>query len=690
MSRFVSEPALPHMSGSSYDILFQPVQIGPVTAPNRFYAVPHATGHGWSQPLGSAALRAMKAEGGWGVVAAQITEIGPESDMANHQMDRIWDDGDLPVHTHLVEKIHEYGALAAIELAHGGMRARNFTTGLSPVGPSAGRILRPEVPLQSRAMDMADIRAFREAHKAAARRAAHAGYDILYVYAAHDLSLLSHFLSRRTNQRSDTYGGSFENRLRLLREVLEDTLEVAAGSKAVALRFSVAEPDKADGLKCDAEGRDVVEALAELPDLWDVNLSGWPADSQSSRFSPEGFQLPFTDFVKSVTSKPVVGVGRFTSPDTMAAVIRKGQLDLIGAARPSIADPFLPQKIRDGRIDEIRECIGCNVCVSMDAYGVPIRCTQNPTIGEEWRRGWHPERSDRAEGTREVLIVGSGPAGLECAVAVLKSGHRVTIAEARNEAGGRVTCESRLPGLSAWARVRDDRLHLIQSDPNATLYLSSHLSAEDVLEFGADEIVFATGSHWRGDGAGATQMKQRDFGAVPIYTPDDVMGGNLDEIKGHVVVFDDDHNYMASLMVEFLSAKGLQITYVTPLPSVATWTDMTLEQAKIIARMNTLGVAVHVNTAHVNELEFEDLISGRMVAIQADALMMVGARLSNDKLYHDVAERAPGGRYHRIGDCYVPGLIQSAVFSGHTLARELVSGVRPPLREYPVVGGVVS
>ena len=120
-------------------------------------------------------------------------------------------------------------------------------------------------------------------------------------------------ISPNTNKRGDEYGGAFENRLRLLREVLEDTLEVAGGDRAVALRFSVAEPDKPTGLRHDGEGRAVVEALAELPDLWDVNIAGWPADSQTARFSEEGFQLPFTDFVKTVTSKPVVGVGRFVA-----------------------------------------------------------------------------------------------------------------------------------------------------------------------------------------------------------------------------------------------------------------------------------------------------------------------------------------------------------------------------------------
>ena len=120
-------------------------------------------------------------------------------------------------------------------------------------------------------------------------------------------------------------------------------------------------------------------------------MSNWSNDSQSSRFSEEGYQEKYTSFVKSVTSKPVVGVGRYTSPDSMVRVVKQGVLDFIGAARPSIADPFLPRKIFEGRVDDIRECIGCNICITGDNTNVPMRCTQNPVVGEEWRRGWHPE-----------------------------------------------------------------------------------------------------------------------------------------------------------------------------------------------------------------------------------------------------------------------------------------------------------
>ncbi len=653
-------------------ILFEPVRIGPVVASNRFYAVPHATGHGWSQPNGAIGVRAMKARGGWGTVIAQMTEISPSSDLASHQMDRLWDACDLPVHEAQVQRIKECGALAGIELAHGGMRSRNFVSGVPVLGPSDLPILRPEVPIQARAMDRSDIWAFRDEHRRAVRNAVLAGYDIIYVYAAHDLSLLSHFLSRRTNHRTDEYGGSFENRLRLLREVLEDTLEVVGGERAVALRFSVSEPGKSVGLRHDGEGREVVEALAELPDLWDVNISGWDQDSATSRFSEEGFQLPFTSFVKEVTTKPVVGVGRFTSPDLMASLVRNGTLDLIGAARPSIADPYLPTKIREGRHDEICECIGCNICVSMEGCGVPIRCTQNPTIGEEWRRDWHPESVRKTKRKGAYLVIGSGPAGLECALTLLRAGCSITIAEREDRLGGRVALEATLPGLAAWSRVRDYRLSLLRASPDVEIYLDSDLSTENALDVEADGIVVATGAVWRSDGVGSCNLSPLDLGEG-VLTPDDVLRARPGSFQSkRTVVYDDDHYYMASAIAERLALEGSRVDYVTPLSTVAAWTDLTLEQGRILDRFGQLGIGIHVNFRLCGDRRFLNLLTGEHCDIPADRLVVVGARSPNDSLHRSLLRQGSDGGVWSVGDCRVPATIQAAVYSGHRTAREIL------------------
>jgi dimethylamine/trimethylamine dehydrogenase len=287
----------------------------------------------------------------------------------------------------------------------------------TPLGPSAQPV-KSFAPLQARAMDKADIKAYRDWHRAAALRAKKAGFDLIYCYAGHNITLPMHFLQKRRNHRTDEYGGSLENRVRLFREIIEDTKAAVGDSCAVVVRFAVDELLGPDGITSETEGREVVEMLAEMPDLWDVNVSDWTNDSVPSRFAEEGFQEKHIAFVKKLTTKPVVGVGRFTSPDTMVSQIRRGVLDMIGAARPSIADPFLPKKIEEGRVDDIRECIGCNICIVGDYTVTSIRCTQNPTMGEEYRKGWHPEKIPAKGGSESVLVVGAGPAGLECARAL--------------------------------------------------------------------------------------------------------------------------------------------------------------------------------------------------------------------------------------------------------------------------------
>lgn len=668
------------MQGSPYDILFEPLKIGPVTAPNRLVMMPYANGHSHLMPNGAIGIREMRAMGGWGIIGMQLSEIDPTSDLSGLPYERLWDDGDVRAHAKSVERIHAHGALASIELAHTGLRSRGVENGYPVLGPSVMPTLMPEMPYSAKAMDKSDIRRLRASFRAAVGRARQAGYDMAYVYASHDASILWHFLSPHYNHRRDEYGGSFENRLRLLREVLEEAQDEAAGDIAIALRFAVHEASGPQRITCDGEGRDVVEALADLPDLWDVNISGWSADSATSRYAQEGFQEEFTRFVKQVTDKPVLGVGRFTSPDTMASQIRRGVLDLIGSARASIADPFLPNKIREGRIEEIRECIGCNVCVSVELMGVQVRCTQNPTMSEEWRRGWHPEIVPAAQTPETVLIVGGGPAGLEAALTLARAGHRVTVADKAAELGGRVLREARIRNLSAWGRVCDYRLYQLRQLSNVNLYPHSDLDAAAIAEFGADHVLLATGSHWLRDGAGRSNPAPiAGFGAHAM-TPDDVLDGAGP--VGPVVIYDDDHSYLANALAVDLAGDGHEVHIATPLPRLAGWLGNTLEQPRMIAELMAAGVRMSPNTTAAGwrdgALEVMRSDTGEALPpIAGRTLLSVTLRHPDTNLSDELDQV---GIAHRvIGDAEVPGTIQAAVYSGHRHAREIL-GTEPANR----------
>ncbi|MHC4074052.1 MAG: oxidoreductase, partial [Planctomycetota bacterium] len=465
-----------------YDILFEPVKIGPVTAKNRFYQVPHCTGMGYMMPKTLAAMREVKAEGGWGVVCTEYCSIHPTSDDSPYPYATLWDDEDIKAQALMVDKVHRHGALAGVQLWYGGSSVANLLSReISLDVASYPSILRMD-PVQSQLMDKNDIRQLRRWQVDAARRAVQAGFDIVYMYATHGY-LHSHFLSRDWNRRSDEYGGSLENRVRLIREMIEDTKEAVGHKCAVAVRFSADGSGSGDGIIDNEEQRDMLEMLADLPDLWDINITDYSKEMGSSRFVKEAALEDYVTFVKKITGKPVVSVGRFTSPDTMVSQVKKGLLDLIGAARPSIADPFIPLKIQEGRIDDIRECIGCNICYAHNSRAVPIRCTQNPTMGEEWRRQWHPENIAPKQSDCNILVVGAGPAGLEATRALGQRGYSVTLAEASTELGGRVAAECRLPGLSEWRRVIEYRIQQIKHLPDIKVYMDSRLTAKDIFSY---------------------------------------------------------------------------------------------------------------------------------------------------------------------------------------------------------------
>ena len=665
-----------------YDILFEPVAIGPVTAKNRFYQVPHCNGMGYRDPTALAWMRGVKAEGGWAVVCTEQVEFHHTSDITPFIELRLWDDRDIPMLARMADRIHEFGSLAGVELAYNGVNAPNFYSREVPMAPSALPVMTFTYdPVQARAMNKRDIRDLRRWHRAAALRARRAGFDLIYVYAGHALTFLHHFLSRRYNQRTDEYGGSLENRVRLLKEVLIDTREAVGDTCAVPCRISMDELLGADGLE-KAEAEDAIGLLAELPDLWDLVLAGWENDSKTSRFGSEGGHESFIEGVKGLTTKPVVAVGRYTSPDRMVSVVRKGLVDLIGCARPSIADPFLPRKIEEGRPEDIRECIGCNICVSGDFTMSPIRCTQNPTMGEEWRKGWHPERIRPKASNKPVLIVGAGPAGLEAAQSLGKRGYDVTLAEKGTELGGRVVRECRLPGLSAWGRVRDYREQQLHQLPNVRVYFDSELDAESVLEFGFPRVVVATGARWRRDGVGHHWTRPMPIATgARVLTPDDVMDGATLPAGRRVLVWDDDHYYMGGLMAEVLADMGCETHYLTPACEVSTWTRSTMEQHLIHARLLDKGVKIHcfANLDAVTDgaVTASCVFTGRAEEVEVDAVVLVTSREPEDRLARALEARAadwPDAGIESvvaIGDALAPATIAHAVYAGHRYAEEL-------------------
>ena len=635
------------MRDPRYDILFEPVRIGPLTARNRFYQVPHCTGMGWALPRTLAAMRGMKAEGGWAVVNTEYCSIHPSSDDTPYPYARLWDREDVRAQGLMTEAVHRHGALAGCELWIGG----NYIASLSSRQPPLDLISIPARgdPVQSRRLDKQDIRDIRRWHRDAARRACEAGFDIVYVYATHGY-LLHHFLSRRQNPRSDEYGGSLENRdPSRPRDPGGDARGHRPRPRAGAALHRRAPSQRRCGARRICRDGGDARRGCPISGMSCPTITCWRWAARAS--CREGAIEPFVAYVRRVTGKPVVSVGRFTSPDAMVSQVKRGVLDLIGAARPSIADPFLPRKIEEGRMEEIRECIGCNICYASNTRGTPLRCTQNPTMGEEWRRGWHPERIAAKASEDAVLVVGGGPAGLEAARALGQRGYRVLLAEASRALGGRVSQESRLPGLAEWARVRDWRLGRLKTMSNVEIYLESRLDAAQVLDFGIPQVLIATGAHWRKDGIGRHHRRTiAGFDHEHVVTPDDVMA-DADALvarwpEGPIVIFDDDHYYMAAVIAEALVRRGRKVSLVTTAGTAAAWSAHTDEHLDTNRRLRELGVEIHTSRAagayDGERLAIDCVFTGKRDWLPAAGVVSVTAREPNDALYLALSEDSGG------------------------------------------------
>jgi dimethylamine/trimethylamine dehydrogenase len=677
-----------------YDILFEPVQIGPVTARNRFFQVPHCNGMGHRDPTALAEMRGIKAEGGWAVVCTEEVEIHPTSEVSPYAEGRLWDDSDIPALARMTERVHAHGSLAGIEPVHNGIHGANLWSREAPMAAGSMPVVGID-PLQVRRMSMQDISDLRRWHRRAVARSIEAGFDLVYVYASHGLNTVGQFLSPRYNFRSDGYGGSLENRARLLREMLEDTLEEADGRVAVACRITVTELMGDQGVQRE-DIEQVLRWMGELPDLWDFVAGQWEDDSMTARFADEGHQEAYVRGLKQLTSKPVVGVGRFTSPDTMVRMIRDGVLDFIGAARPSIADPFLPRKIEEGRLEDICECIGCNICVSGDATMTPIRCTQNPTMGEEWRRGWHPERVRPRATEAKVLVAGAGPAGLEAARVLGMRGYEVILAEATSQLGGRVAREARLPGMATYIRVLDYRRGQLQKLSNVEVAYDSELDADEVLSYGFDHVAVATGAGWRRDGTGRWHTAPIDIDpAAEVLTPDDLMAGRRPQ-GDRVVLFDDDHYYMGGVLAELLVREGRAVTLVTPGARVSEWTVNTMEQDRIQRRLLELGVEVVVSQTLVGvapaAARIACVYTERERELPAESVVLVTARDPRDGLAAELL--AASDRWadagiatvRAVGDAWAPATIAAAVWDGHRYAEQLE---QEDDREVPILREII-
>jgi dimethylamine/trimethylamine dehydrogenase len=692
---------------SQYDILFEPVRIGPKTLRNRFYQVPHCNGAGSDKPGFQAANRSVKAEGGWAGINTEYCSIHPESDDCHRVSARIWDEGDIRNLRAMTDHIHKYDALAGVEMWYGAAHAPCMESRCTPRGPSQ---FASEFELQTycHEMDQAEIDEVQQFYVDAALRSREAGFDIVYVYGAHSYLPLQ-FLSPYYNKRKDKYGGSLENRARFWLETLEKVRKAVGDDCAIATRFACDTLYGPDSVEVEEDGIRFAELADPFVDVWDVNvgdIAEWGEDAGPSRYYQQGHQIPWQKHIKAVSKKPVLGVGRFTDAEKMVQVIRSGHLDIIGAARPSISDPFLPKKIEEGRIDDIRVCIGCNVCISRwEIGGPPMICTQNATAGEEYRRGWHPERFPAKGSDDSILVIGAGPSGAECARVLMERGYTVHLMDTADKVGGCVNTIATLPGLSEWAYHRDYREtqlgKLVKKNPDSQLALGvDPVTVEAALDYGADKIVVATGALWNTDGTNALThdpVPGIDASQPTMLVPEQVFAANK-EIGKNVMILNCDPYFMAPSLAQMLAEKGHKVTIASG-AGVGHYMHFTLEYPNMERMLHELGIEVlsdrWATKAEANRIELYNIWGdgyrreyrgpGKLPRSENkthkwhefDSLILVTGRHSKDAIHRgllgakDQWSQKGIKAVYVIGDAWAPKLIADSTFEGHRLAREI-------------------
>lgn len=700
-----------------YDILFEKLKIGPKVTRNRFFQTSHCAGPGSERPGTQAHFRGMKAEGGWGVVFTEYCSIHPEADEYPYTSARLWDDGDVINLRYMCDIAHKHESLVGVQLWYSGLHAPCLES--REVGRAPSNLVSnmfPSRTVYGMEMDEADIKAVINMYVLAAKRAEQAGFDLLEVSGG-DSTVPIQFLEPRYNKRTDKYGGSLENRARFYIELMTALKRELGDRCAITTRFELDTLHGPHGIEAREDGIRFVEMMHRegVCDLWSVKIGDyeeWGEDAGASRYRKSGWMTPFIKEAKSVVGDiPVVANGRFTSPDDMVALIRSGVADIIGAARPSIADPFLPNKIAEGRPEDIRECIGCNMCVSKFNQVGQLQCTQNQTAMEEYRRGWHPEKFEKTKNPCSVLVVGAGPAGLECARVLGERGYTVHLREAEAEVGGHWAWVSKLPRLNEWARVITYRQLQLAKMKNVEVHLGvGRMTADDVLEYGADQVVVATGSHWRTDGLGPEghlPIPGADASLPHVFTPEQVAAGKP-IVGDRVLILDAEGHFLGVTFAEMMADLGKKVTYVTNLSEVADYGQFTLEVQNNKRMLNEKGV-VTIRNHWIDEIEPGKVTLGYMyrhsadltepntgsvprrlnpgtMEIEVDSVILLTSRQSDSALYRELKERRAEWEkngveaIYQIGDCKAPMQALQAMFEGHRLAREFDS----PHPQYPL------
>lgn len=645
-----------------FDALFSSIKLGPLTLPNRLVMPPMTTN--LAREDGSIGDRAIdfyvaRAQGGVGMVVVELSVVSIEGKRLPYNIG-IWHDEQIQGLARLARVIRDAGAVAAIQIGHGGRESNSTYTGCRPVAPTAlpsvyrGTTSEVEIPLE---LDLDGIKRLISDFVQAAERASKAGFQAVELHGCHGY-LIAQFLSRYTNKRTDAYGGSLENRARFLVEIIQGIKEECGSDFPVIARING--NDYVPGGNVEADARKIA-LLAQKAGADAIHVSAGFHQSIPYRIIPgmdmaEACYTPLAQMVKGEVDVPVIAVGRIGRPELAEEILAQKQADLIAMGRPLICDPELPQKAMQGRSESIRRCLWCNQgCIGQIHYLEPITCLQNPIAGREGELSLTQTSSPK-----KVLVIGGGPAGLAAASVSARIGHRVTLVERNQELGGQLRL-AHVPPTRGSMRMAIENLTRELEEFEVEVINGTPADLQMIERIQPDRLILAVGS-------GPNSQNIEGLETVDVISPEQAL---LDPEKMGQRVAVIGGGLVGAEVADFLCSRGHHVAILEMLPELApgavTSTKVYLNDR--LARQN-VQVVCSAKVVAVAPGRVTYMRDGWRFSLEGvDTVVLATGRIPERELAKDLAKA--GYTYELVGDCRAPGDAMSAIHEGYLVALEI-------------------
>ena len=649
---------------ADYKYLFSPIKLGNVELRNRVVFLPHVTCYA-AEGLETERLSryyAERAKGGVGLIVHECQPVHPKGHLMDKENDAYREES-IPLVRRTVDMVHEHGAKFFGQLTFSGAQVvtKHHTIMWAPSNIPDHVTKAGQIP---KAMEIEDIKEVVQGFAKSALNQKAAGVDGIELKMAHD-GLLRQFISGYYNKRTDEYGGSHENRIRIVIECIDAVRAAIGPDMPLGIRL-VLDEFLSDGFGLD-EFIEVAKSLAATGKIDYISPSN--ASYLSCNFHvpnmtvPQGFLIPMIAQMKAAVDIPVFGYGRINDPVMAEKVLADGQADLIAMARGLLCEPEWVNKAMAGKEDEVRKCVACNQgCILRCFQNHAITCIQNPSAGREKELGIGTET--KATTKKRVMVVGAGPAGLKVAEVAARRGHKVTVYDKSNEVGGQVKLAMLPPTRSEFGEIIR-HLDIVCRNLGVEFKLGTEVTEEMILSQKPDAVVLANGST-PNPPPFAFDSKTKVYNVEELLTQKPALGSK-------VVLYDDDSHYIAGGAALYVLEQGAHLDIVTTgfiFGGDLDFVDLLNIYPVLGENKATVTPAAGIREVSGGKVFVAKGFSPHEDVIEnVDTVIYATRNTPNQDLYFSLKGKV--AELHRIGDCVATRKVEHAIIEGVELGRKL-------------------